>query len=96
MPTFDQEGGYKPESGAFDKYETKSKGSMSLDLSSVPGAKDYQPGDEVMLEVKARVGQSVEGGMTDLEIIRVKAEDMDSSASAMRNHSEPEAPELTL
>ena len=53
--------------------------------SGVKGTENFKPGDEIMLHIKAKVGQPGEdGGMADMEVIRVTADQMDSGAMRER------------
>lgn len=83
QPTLDQNSNYKTDSGEMDDM-SKPSGSLTLNASSISGLSDYQPGDEVMLEVKARMGETDKTGMTTFDIIRVKPEDMDFGAKTNR------------
>ena len=84
QPTLDQGDSYKVDSGEMDDL-TNVKGSLRLDTSSIPGLQDYQEGDEVILEVKAKLGPVGKDGMADLQILRVKPEDMDYGAKVNRS-----------
>ena len=83
--TFEGDGSYKPESGSFDDLAKKPEAEFRVNLQGIQGAENYRPGDEIVLSVKARVGQAGEqGGMTDMEVIRVTAEPMDNGAARER------------
>ena len=86
QPTLDNAGKYKADSGEMDDL-AGAKGSLRLDPSSVPGLEQYQEGDEVMMEVKARLGAVGEDGMADFEIVRVKPKDMDYGSKVNRSRN---------
>lgn len=88
--TFEEDGSYKPESGMMDDMAAKPEAELRLNLSGIKGAESFRSGDEIMLHIKAKVGEAgEEGGMSEMQVIRVTADQMEHGAMRERAR-EPE------
>lgn len=77
-------GSFSPDSGAVDDLMPKSTASLVVDPSTVDGLSDYQPGDTVNLTVKCKYTPPDKSGMSEMDVISVKAEPMDGGAKIHR------------
>ena len=86
----DEEGSYKPDSGDFDDLKAKPEAQLSINPKTIEGLENYRPGDTVMLHVKAKWPKDADmgEGLTDVQVISVRAEEMDGSMRMTRQRKE--------
>jgi len=92
--TFDDNGKYRTDDGDLDQFENPGQASLRVDPKNVKGLDIYQEGDDVELIVKAKVGKLDEEGLMDMQVIRVRAQDMEPGARGERQKMMSEAPSM--